>query len=59
MTWHGMALNVHPDLSHFTGIIPCGIREHGVTSLKALGVDATIEELDRALKDAWPEAFRD
>jgi lipoyl(octanoyl) transferase len=59
ITYHGAAINLAPDLSHYSGIVPCGIREHGVTSLKALGVDATIEELDQALKDAWPEAFRD
>jgi lipoyl(octanoyl) transferase len=57
VTWHGLALNVHPDLSHFTGIVPCGIREHGVTSLAALGVDATMEEVDAALQRNFTKVF--
>ncbi|WP_191083919.1 lipoyl(octanoyl) transferase LipB [Roseococcus microcysteis] len=57
VSWHGIALNLEPDLSHFGGIIPCGIREHGVTSLHDLGVLATMEELDSALKSAWDEVF--
>jgi len=59
ITYHGAAINLAPDLSHYAGIVPCGIREHGVTSLKALGVGATMEELDRALADAWPAVFGD
>ena len=50
VTYHGIAINVHPDLSHYSGIVPCGIREHGVTSLKALGIDATLADVDAALK---------
>jgi len=57
VTYHGIAINVAPDLSHYAGIVPCGIREHGVTSLAALGVAATMADLDRALIDAWPKAF--
>ena len=57
VTWHGVALNVDPDLSHFGGIVPCGIREHGVTSLHAQGVLATMEEADAALMAAWGEVF--
>jgi len=57
ITFHGAAINVAPDLSHYAGIVPCGIREHGVTSLKALGVDATMADLDEALKTAWPAVF--
>ncbi len=57
VTWHGVALNVAPDLSHFSGIVPCGIREHGVTSLAALGIPATMAEADAALRDAWEEVF--
>ncbi len=49
VSWHGMALNVAPDLTHFAGIVPCGIREHGVTSLAALGVRANMAEVDSAL----------
>lgn len=57
VTWHGVALNVDPDLSHFGGIVPCGISEHGVTSLHAQGVPATMAEADAALMAAWPEVF--
>ncbi|HUW79866.1 MAG TPA: lipoyl(octanoyl) transferase LipB [Acidocella sp.] len=57
VTWHGMALNVHPDLSHFTGIIPCGIREHGVTSLAALGVTTTMAAVDAALEKNFMKVF--
>ena len=57
VSWHGVALNVAPDLTHFAGIVPCGIRDHGVTSLAALGVPATLPEADAALRAAWPEAF--
>jgi len=57
VSWHGVALNVEPDLSHFGGIVPCGISEHGVTSLHALGILATMDEVDAALKSAWAEVF--
>jgi lipoyl(octanoyl) transferase len=57
VTWHGMALNVKPDLSHFGGIIPCGIREHGVTSLAALGVAAGMDEVDAALERNFRPIF--
>lgn len=57
VSWHGIALNVEPDLTHFGGIVPCGIAEHGVTSLHDLGVLATMEEADSALMSAWGEVF--
>jgi lipoyl(octanoyl) transferase len=57
VSWHGIALNVAPDLSHYGGIIPCGISEHGVTSLRALGIPATMAEADDALRAAWQEVF--
>jgi lipoyl(octanoyl) transferase len=57
VSWHGMALNVHPDLSHFTGIVPCGIREHGVTSLADLGVAASMAEVDVALQKNFVKVF--
>ena len=53
VTWHGVSLNVEPDLSHFGGIVPCGIAEHGVTSLAALGLPVTLADADVALRDAW------
>ncbi|MBD0271613.1 MAG: lipoyl(octanoyl) transferase LipB [Acetobacteraceae bacterium] len=57
VTWHGVALNVDPDLEHFGGIVPCGVSQHGVTSLHRLGVPATMEEADAALRAAWGEVF--
>lgn len=57
VSWHGIALNVDPDLSHFGGIVPCGITEHGVTSLAALGITATMHDVDIALREAWDEVF--
>lgn len=50
VTYHGIALNVHPNLSHFGGIVPCGISEHGVTSLHALGITASMDEVDEVLR---------
>jgi len=57
ITLHGIAINVDPDLSHFSGIVPCGISEHGVTSLKALGVDVEMEEMDVVLKNHFSMVF--
>ena len=57
VSWHGVALNVEPDLGHFEGIVPCGISQYGVTSLHALGILATMEEADAALMGAWEEVF--
>lgn len=59
ITYHGAAINLAPDLSHYAGIVPCGISEHGVTSLAALGIGATMADLDTALIEAWPVAFGD
>jgi lipoyl(octanoyl) transferase len=57
VTYHGMALNIDPDLEHYRGIIPCGITEHGVTSLADLGVTATIAEVDAALHATFGPVF--
>jgi len=57
VSWHGVALNVAPDLGHYAGIVPCGISEHGVTSLCALGVAATMDDVDAALSATWREVF--
>ena len=57
VTFHGLSLNVDPDLSHFGGIVPCGLREYGVTSLREMGVDAGMEAVDAALKDAVDSVF--
>jgi lipoyl(octanoyl) transferase len=57
VTFHGVALNVEPDLTHFSGIVPCGIRGHGVTSLADLGIPATMADADVALRAAFDEVF--
>lgn len=57
VSFHGISLNVEPDLSHFAGIVPCGIQEHGVTSLVDLGVPATLDEADAALKTSFRRVF--
>ncbi|MDV3257797.1 MAG: lipoyl(octanoyl) transferase LipB [Sphingomonas sp.] len=54
VTMHGFSINVAPDLSHFGGIVPCGITEYGVTSLERLGLDASMNRLDKALSDSFP-----
>ncbi|MCI5050064.1 MAG: lipoyl(octanoyl) transferase LipB [Rickettsiales bacterium] len=57
VTCHGIAINICPDLSHFTGIVPCGIKEYGVTSLHDLGVEASFEEVDAVLKQEFENFF--
>ncbi len=57
VTFHGVALNVEPDLSHFTGIVPCGISQYGVTSMVALGHLVTMPEVDSALMANWDGVF--
>ncbi len=59
ISFHGVALNVDPDLSHYRGIVPCGVREHGVTSLADQGIVAAMPEVDAALKAAFEETFAD
>lgn len=57
VSFHGVSLNVEPDLTHFGGIVPCGIREHGVTSLAALGHIVTMPEVDMAMQAAFEDVF--
>ncbi len=57
VTFHGVALNVAPDLSHFSGIVPCGIRGYGVTSLANLGLKAGMADVDAALRESFQEVF--
>jgi lipoyl(octanoyl) transferase len=57
VTFHGVSLNVEPDLTHFSGIVPCGISEHGVTSLHDLGLPVTMADVDVAMKAAFGEVF--
>ena len=57
VTFHGISINVEPELTHFGGIVPCGIREHGVTSLVDLGLPVTMADLDVALKKTFAPIF--
>ncbi|WP_345742489.1 lipoyl(octanoyl) transferase LipB [Roseobacter litoralis] len=57
ISFHGVSINVEPDLSHFNGIVPCGISEHGVTSLVDLGLPVTMNDLDTALMQEFGEVF--
>ncbi|WP_435259589.1 lipoyl(octanoyl) transferase LipB [Thioclava sp. FR2] len=59
ISFHGISINVEPDLSHFSGIVPCGIKDHGVTSLVDLGLPVTMDDLDMALKATFPRFFPD
>ncbi|MGP3698755.1 lipoyl(octanoyl) transferase LipB [Rhodobacter sp. NSM] len=59
VSFHGLSINVEPDLSHFGGIVPCGIRDHGVTSLVDLGLPVTMQDLDAALLRTFPRHFPD
>ena len=59
VTFHGVALNVHPELTHFEGIVPCGVTDHGVTSLRDLGIEASMAEVDAALKSVFTNIFEE
>ncbi len=57
ISFHGLSINVDPDLSHYEGIVPCGIAGHGVTSLADLGIPATMADVDAALKRNFTTVF--
>lgn len=59
VSFHGLSINVEPDLSHFGGIVPCGIAEHGVTSLVDLGLPVTLDDVDVALRRSFTTVFGD
>lgn len=59
VSFHGISINVEPDLSHYAGIVPCGIAGHGVTSLVDLGLPVTLADLDMALAETFVEVFGD
>ena len=59
VTMHGLSINVAPDLTHFGGIVPCGIAEYGVTSLEALGAGTEMSALDAALASSFPQFLSD
>lgn len=54
VTSHGIALNVHPDLTAYRGIVPCGLKDYGVTSLADFGLSTTLEEVDEVLRKTFP-----
>jgi lipoyl(octanoyl) transferase len=57
VTYHGIAINVNPDLTHFAGIVPCGVTDHGVTSLHELGKAVDFAHLDRVLYKHFTAIF--
>jgi lipoyl(octanoyl) transferase len=57
VSFHGVSLNVAPDLEHFSGIVPCGVSEYGVTSLAELGFAVSLAEADTALRTAFEQVF--
>jgi lipoyl(octanoyl) transferase len=57
VTFHGVALNIDPDLSHFSGIVPCGVSQHGVTSLADLGILVSAADVDVAMQQAFQKVF--
>jgi lipoyl(octanoyl) transferase len=57
VSFHGISINVEPDLEHFTGIVPCGIRDHVVTSLVDLGLPVSMADLDVALDRTFSQVF--
>jgi lipoyl(octanoyl) transferase len=57
VSFHGVSLNIDPDLSHYRGIVPCGISEHGITSLAAQGIHVAVPEVDMVLRRAFAEVF--
>ena len=58
VTFHGISINLEPDLDHYSGIIPCGISDFGTTSLKALGISISMDDLDCALQRSFRRRFR-
>lgn len=57
ISFHGISINVEPELSHFSGIVPCGIEDHGVTSLVDLGMPVTMDDVDVALRQSFGDVF--
>jgi lipoyl(octanoyl) transferase len=57
VSFHGVSINIAPDLNHYDGIVPCGIAQHGITSLRDLGVSASMAEVDAALKSSFETVF--
>lgn len=58
ISYHGIALNIHPNLQHYSGIVPCGLRDYGVTSMKELDVPASFDRVDQVLQEQWNLLFQ-
>ena len=59
VSFHGVSINVAPDLRHYASIVPCGVRDHGITSMAELGVLISMDDLDRTLKEKFSDVFGD
>ncbi len=59
VSFHGVSINVAPDLRHYASIVPCGVRDHGITSMAELGVSISMDDLDRTLKEKFSHVFGD
>ena len=57
VSYHGVSLNVNPNLEHYSGIVPCGVSDHGVTSMAQLGVQASMADVDAALRQCFEPIF--
>ena len=57
VTWHGIAINLNPNLAAYDAIVPCGVTDSGVTSFSSLGVNASMDDLDQALREQFPKFF--
>lgn len=57
VTYHGISINIDPDLSHFEGIVPCGIAEHGVCSLKSMGIKTSVNKVQEIFQNQWVKIF--
>ena len=57
ISFHGISINVEPNLEHFGGIVPCGVTDHGVTSLVDLGLPVTMDDVDVALRKSFGDVF--
>lgn len=57
VSFHGISININPQLEHFSGIVPCGVQDHGITSFEDLGIQATVQNIDATLKGHFEEIF--
>ena len=57
ISWHGIALNINPKLENYSGIVPCGLKEYGITSMHELGINTSFDTIDQVLCQAWQQVF--